>query len=559
LRPDRTFYAFRDAAPVLERTRGFDAVSLSELVSSRSGDWAQGSTQEQPGAKAHQRPEHAWILLPSRLRAQVRPPTAEATPERVDAGWAASQLLWWVQTAPVGQHLASSAHAVPFQVPDVRRPRVRARVLDAMADSLIALGGSNERTREPWWEFAVILQHQDLLLPVQQRHLVIQAQSARSPHLMHDTVLGPTGTLSLSFRAVQSGRIVTRREIAKQDPAIAYQERERARSALALPIEGHRAETLGVLYLGSRHADAFDRVDQVVLRIMGRMLGELLANEHARSAATTPLSSLIARPDVVDAFFAAFASENDFLDDLYAFLTPWVQAHAGHAPLPVPARRTRGTRTARAVAALPTLYPVLSLVAVDADDLSRVADRYGEVAARNLMQEIGGRIESWITTQRSQPHKIRLYRIYGDRFYLWLNDLDADKVRIYAERLQYTLSQRYRISATRVAADQLVSSADAIDPGPITVRVAVNTYTHVDLAKLVQGDPSRANLAAKIMGQLDEALKRGQQHGGNKVVVWDAAIRGIMVHEPTRTGFSDAVPPESTSPRIDGSVARDSE
>src|SRR5205807_9777255 len=64
----------------------------------------------------------------------------------------------------------------------------------------------------------------------------------------------------------------------------------------------------------------FSREDERVLRMVARMVEELLLTYRTRKQVTEKFANLIKNPRVADSFFGVFASENDFERDVEALL-----------------------------------------------------------------------------------------------------------------------------------------------------------------------------------------------------------------------------------------------
>jgi len=83
-------------------------------------------------------------------------------------------------------------------------------VLDGLADIVVRLGGKTPDGQDRW-RFCCILLPNNPLLPLQQRSLVVCAQSKNSPHEVGKTVISPDKYVdSPSLRAFQSGHVVYR-------------------------------------------------------------------------------------------------------------------------------------------------------------------------------------------------------------------------------------------------------------------------------------------------------------------------------------------------------------
>src|SRR5207247_9602077 len=136
------------------------------------------------------------------------------------------------------------------------------------------------------------------------------------------TLVAPeVSIISMSLRAFQSGRIIYRHMVAPNDLSVARRnEEEPIGSAIAVPIGGEDGLPIAVLYIVSADADAFSREDERVLRMVARMVEELLLTYRTRRQVAEKFANLIKNPSVADPFFGVFASENDFDRDVEALL-----------------------------------------------------------------------------------------------------------------------------------------------------------------------------------------------------------------------------------------------
>src|SRR5207302_4168484 len=116
----------------------------------------------------------------------------------------------------------------------------------------------------------------------------------------------------------------------------------------------------GVIYIVSDEANAFSEDDQRVLRIISRMVEELLLTYRARRQGTVKLGDLITYPGIVDMSFREFSSENELLDNIEGLLTD-IQTKSVTT-------RSPGN--------------VVAFIAVDIDNQSSIASKYGDHVMR---------------------------------------------------------------------------------------------------------------------------------------------------------------------------------
>ena len=171
-------------------------------------------------------------------------------------------------------------------------------LLNFLANQVIRLGGKNVEGKDRW-KFCCILLPRDPNLPLQMQTLVVQAQSKDAPYSINKTSISPDSPiLSLSLRTFQSIHMLFRSPISTEDTAIVFRELEAPiSSAIAMPIGGENSTPLGVLYIVSEEIEVFSREYQRVLRLMGRMLRELLLLVQTRqSKCNKRLRDIIAKP-----------------------------------------------------------------------------------------------------------------------------------------------------------------------------------------------------------------------------------------------------------------------
>lgn len=560
LHPPDMFTAFVHPHPDVLQKRNYECVPLHVPTTGPRSDQQERVLSQ--GAQREPAPKNADTIL-AYLVMQKRPPYAAAPlgvgnpTARERAVAVALKLLIWLRETGLLSALNQdrALDLAAFPIGGLSDHQLHA-LLRRFADWIVGFGDTGaaasaheagsghevtlhvtpvmEREQQPsCWHFSVLLVPQDRSPARQYQRLVILAQSSHSQHDSSDVILTLGAEPGLSFRAYVNGTTALRRWIAPLDPSIANREQEpMTQSAVAVPLEGLNGLPEGVLYVASEQTDAFSDTDVLALRLLGRVVAELLALRRLGQAAVLHLPEAAAKPHAIDFTVASFETEDAFIGDLIRFLQPYVVAAGNHT-------HQRGGASSEPTWGSDTVRPLddgriidetaLALIALDVDGTGEVAERLGEAAAANLTRAIGERTHSWILTQRSRPERIRLYRVYGDRFYLWLRDIPAAKVEELASRLWRTLGMRYLITTRMPMARDSSSPARYVDPGPVTVRLGVNCYTHRDLLKLAQGDPDTISLSTKVVSQLAEALKMGRHQGGNCIVAWDPKQRRLKV------------------------------
>ena len=401
-----------------------------------------------------------------------------------------------------------------YQVTDFANPDASDEVLNSLLDRVVELGGQMPDGQDRW-HFASLFLPKDPDLPLQQRNLVVRAQSECSPHQVRVTTVHMRDP-GLSFRAYQSGHVIYRAKITPQDIILAARELEEStRSAVAIPIGGDDGLSIAVLYVASDKVDAFSRADERVLRVIARMVEELLMTYRARQRITGKLSDLITSPEVVDPSFKEFLSENEFIDDVETLLT---EIH------------TQQLTEQQA-------EEVLSFITIDIDNQSSLAIKYGDRVARNLSREVGSRIRGQLRLF-SNPAFRRLYHVNADRYNLILQGMVLEEARNRAELLRQALVGEYRIDARRIVMGRPMLPEGLLELPNVTVRLGVSSYPYKKLKEVLQRYPVEtavATLRALIMVNLDEQLEKGRREGGNCIVSWDPVIWGSRRWFPSET------------------------
>jgi len=395
-------------------------------------------------------------------------------------------------------------------------------ILDGLAEMVIHQGGCKNDGQDRWG-FCCILLPKDSSLPLQQHTLVVRAQSQHSPHSVGGTTVSPDKHANtLSLKAYQSGQVIYRSMVLDIDSSIAHREIEGpVRSAIAVPIGGESGSAIAVLYVASYEAGAFPKRQQQVLRMIGRMIEEAVLTYQIRRQAVTRLTNTIDHPLSVDPLFENFCSENDLVNDVEDLLTALKQQlgewkEPKHEIIPLEERKARSR-------AEELTGEVVSFIAIDIDDQSSLAIRYGNQAVRNLSKAVGLRIQGKQGLSTNPEHQ-KLYQIYADRFYLILKGITLDEARTKAEQLRKDLSVGYRIKAQRVLTERLMLSEPVLELSDVTVRLGVSAYMYSKLKEMLQRYPFETSVAAvraKIMDDIDVMLNRGQQDGGNVIYSWD--------------------------------------
>lgn len=366
-------------------------------------------------------------------------------------------------------------------------------ILTSLAKMAVRLGGRTARGQNRW-KFCSVLLPNNTLLSLQMRTLIVRAQSDGSPHIVGKTIVSPdTPILSLSLRAFQSGHVIYRPQVSSEDTTIAYRDLEGPiQSAIAIPIEGRDGLPIAILYLVSEEIEAFDTEYQRILRLIGRMIGELLETSHLREQSEERLGDVVARPRDVNKTLGTFPSENTFVKDVEEILHGIKENDDSASDY------------------------VTSFISIDVDNLSNITNKYGDHTLVNLSKALGNRIKEQIGLLFDKPTDCQIYHIYADRFYVLLKNISLDQARENAEKLRQALEGNYDVSIMPTSIDQPRSRVGLEN---ITVRLGVSSYKHTKLYKLLNERPVETCVAdvraGNILYYLDVALNMAKQAGGN--------------------------------------------
>ncbi len=369
-------------------------------------------------------------------------------------------------------------------------------LLTFLAEMAVRLGGKTANGQNRW-KFCSVLLPNNPLLSLQQRTLIVRAQSPGSPHTVGKTFVSPdTHILSLSLRAFQSGHVIFRSLVSSEDTTIEYREVEGPiQSAIAIPIEGRDGLPIAIVYLVSEEEDAFNKEYQRVLRLVGRMIGERLETSRVGQQNQERLRDVIAQPRVVNKALGAFHSENAFVQDVEEILRDVKEKND------------------------PSTDGITSFISIDVDNLSTITNKYGDQTLVNLSKDLGKRIEEQVGLLFDRPKDCKMYHIYADRFYLLLKNVSLDQARENAEKLRQALAGNYEVSIMPTSIDQ---PRIRVDLGNITVRLGVSSYKHSKFLKLLKERPVETCVAdvraGNVLYYLDVALNMAKQEGGDCIV-----------------------------------------
>ena len=369
--------------------------------------------------------------------------------------------------------------------------------LDKLLNLMVELGGEEHGRRR--WSFSYLFLPQERSLPLQQRTLSVRAHSHDAPAL-YSTVTPSVSNPGLSFRAYQSGQVLYRPHLVMNDAMMAFSEYEEStRSGIAIPLIGADGMTVGAVYIASDHPNAFTLPEQRVLRLMTKMLEELLAAFQARVYVDGKLSEIISRPRTVDPSFSSFLTEEDFLNELEQLLTH-IQHESDESQL-------QGKE--------------VSFICIDLDNQSPIAVKYGDRAARNLSREVGILLKEQLQVQ-SNPEYRKVYHIGADLYYLKLIDMPLEDAQKLARQLRRLLRGEYRIDVRREG--KPLARDEKLTLSGVTVRMGVQNYKYLKLKEVLNRYPAPQAVSATrtiMLSNFDASFKLASAEGGDCIVTWD--------------------------------------
>jgi DNA-binding transcriptional MerR regulator len=475
---NRAFYSFLDTAPSFEFPSDFRIVPLSVVK--------EGNTEYVP-----------FFIVQRKARLLPLSDTVLETIQRL-LGLVYRSVDQWQTYFDYGLRDWS------YQVTNFRSDlNVNDAVLDGLTEMVVALGGKTPDGRDRW-SFCRLFMPNDITLPLLQRILSARAQSKHAP-VQVSTMSLSVADPGLTFRAYQSGYVIYRPKV--MPPDLAYRELEESiRSALALPIAGEDGLAIGSLYIASEEIDAFSKADQRALRLITRMMEELLSTYKAYQQVRGKLADVIKNPGLVDVSFKEFLSENDFINDVEELLS-----------------RIHGQELTEQ-----QVKEVVSFIAIDIDNQSSLATKLGDRVARNLSREVGLRILMQLSI--FSPELQLLYHVSADRYYLFLKGVTLEQARNRAQTIQLGLTRgEYRIDAQHAIASRSIPKERLFEVPNVTVRLGVSSYKYSKLQEVLgryANETAIAEVRALIMQNLDLGLDIGQREGGNCIISWDHDIWG---------------------------------
>jgi DNA-binding transcriptional MerR regulator len=376
-------------------------------------------------------------------------------------------------------------------------------ILTSLANMVVRLGGKKASSDENLWNACNILLPFYSHLPHQQQTLIVRAKSKYSIMEVGKSVLPPerNGT-SLGQRAYQGGHITYRSMLTLEDktpPGI--ESEEEIQSSIAIPIGAETGSPQGVLYVTSHEQAAFNIDDQRVLRVMARIIEELISNYHIRQQTSARLVDILHDPGSADPLFQEFAAETDFFQDVDDLLKMLRQQIINEQTLEKDENLTNE----------------ISFIGIDIDiDVQeRIASSYGDQALRYLNKVLGVRIRDLLPALFSDYLNCTLYHIYSGRYYIFLRDFSLEKTKFGAERLRKALTGNIVIKQTDLSGSTLTLP-------DISIHLGVTHYAIDKLKDFLAARRERSvnEVSSTIYHSLNSVLKLGMDKGST-TIAWD--------------------------------------
>ncbi|HTI14085.1 MAG TPA: MerR family transcriptional regulator [Dictyobacter sp.] len=383
-------------------------------------------------------------------------------------------------------------------------------ILNGLTNIAVELGGYLE-DNQPRWQFSCLYlpDDPDTILSLQQRRLIVRAQSEHSPYVIGSTRLYPQEPfICSSIRAYQSGYMIYLPLITGEDTSEHHDQQATTtiRSSIAIPIAGRDGIAIAVLYVASEYPNAFQANDQRILRLVGRLVKECIETYQAHQHAITQLRQIIGRPGLVDQQFNEFYTENEFI------------YHVEDIIRTIQIRRADLSNRS------------VSFIAIDIDNQSSIAHKYGDRIAQDISRAAGLRIHSQLRAFKDES-EYKLYHICADRFYILLDGMPLDEARAKATLLKQVLDGSYQIEPLHTPGGQTPLSENMITITNVTMRIGISSYTYTKIKEIVDrssSPQSTQEARRQISGFLETVLLLGKQKGGNIILSWDPLNKGFI-------------------------------
>jgi DNA-binding transcriptional MerR regulator len=427
----------------------------------------------------------------------------------------------WLPFFKEGQHSFSFPKA-DF-VPEAAGNPTKRIHLTSLANLMVSMGP------DKGWSFACILTPSNPQLSISEQQLIVQAVSEKSPEAykekLEKTIILPTETvISVSMRAYQSGRICYRHRAVPQDESIFNYDLEHPLgSCIAIPIGGEEAKPLGVIYVASSKQDAFDKGDQRLLRMIARMAQDLLLTFQVRTKIGDQLKLIMENPALTDPVFDKIPSESDFIVDVEGTLRAIFANKVFEDLLAENLAMDDVKERRKKMAENYDTSEVLTFYCIDIDNQTLLAQKYGDVLAKNLSMEVGRLIQDKLKISFPNSN-FKLYHAYGDRFFVRLEGIPLKEAQERSRAFKKELDSMYKVNALRSSNERRPYDEMLVEVS-ITTRLGISCYPFVKLYELMhrpsaQFDPVTF-VATTIRIELDRVLKEGPG-----VHTWDTSKWG---------------------------------
>ncbi|MDE3230066.1 MAG: MerR family transcriptional regulator [Chloroflexota bacterium] len=434
-----------------------------------------------------------------------------------------------------------SAKMQLYAAPELINPVLGDALLNQLADTIVHLGGVEDSAR--WrWRFAAVLTPRNPRAALREQELVVRAQSQLGPHRIGVTTTSPTRNGGLTYRAFSSGRIVYRDQVSQLDPAVSYIDVEGAiKSAIAAPsVESpgdERGRPSAIIYITSLEPERFNADDRLLIRVMGRLIGEIVQTYNSRGHRPAALTDALADPGIVDPFLAEFLSDSDFTRELTLIFDAILDKLA---PDQDPSRHQE--------------LLSLTLVGLDINDFASIERVRGGTLARMLTKAIGLRAMQRIEGSFSRgAERTWLFHMWGDRFYALIRDEDDEVVRRRVGRIQRELSGDYTLEGDVVApARTLATDAPRRQDEArmtVAVRMAGMRLTRQELRSLVgENSGSATEVVAGLARQLENGLRQAREisDGAQRMLWWNSDEHTFIAEDPAEP--APPAPPTQSVP-----------
>ena len=271
-----------------------------------------------------------------------------------------------------------------------------------------------------------------------------------------------------------------------------------------------------MLYATSLESAAFSEEDQRILRVIAKLIEELLYTYRIRQNITETIGDLLKDPRMVDPLFKEFAAESDFLDDLEEILKTVRRQVENGEEITIPTATDESVQE-------------ISFIAIDIDSnvQESIANSYGDQTLHHLNKAIGLRIHDLLPALFSNHLNCKLYHIYGGIYCLLLRGFSLERSKNNAERLRKALEGSIAVKQSDLPGGTLMLPE-------ISVHLGVTWYPYEKLADFLSPRHKRpvTEVRSTLYHSLDFALKLGTDTGGNIVYSWDSGTQTYAPYEP---------------------------